>query len=67
MGFVNEGSMDRAARIAVGVVLLGLGWGGVVDGTVGTVFKFLGFVPLLTGLVGFCPVYPILGMSTRRK
>lgn len=67
MGFVNEGSMDRAARIVAGVALLGLGWGGVVDGTVGTVFKFLGFVPLLTGLVGFCPVYPILGISTRRK
>ena len=67
MGFVNEGSMDRAARIVAGVVLLGLGWGGVVDGTVGTVFKFLGFVPLLTGLIGFCPVYPLLGMSTRRK
>jgi hypothetical protein len=67
MGFVNEGSMDRAARIVVGVALLGLGWGGVVDGTVGTVFKFLGFVPLLTGLIGFCPVYPLLGMSTRRK
>ena len=66
MGMVNEGSMDRAARVVVGVVLLGLGWSGVVDGTAGTVFKFLGFVPLVTGLVGICPAYLPFGISTRK-
>lgn len=66
MGLVNEGSMDRAVRVVAGVVLLGLGWSGVVDGTVGTVFKFLGFVPLVTGLVGICPAYLPFGISTRK-
>ncbi len=66
MGLVNEGSMDRTVRIVAGAVMLGLGWGGVVDGTVGTVFKFLGFVPLVTGLVGSCPAYLPFGISTRK-
>lgn len=67
MGLVNEGSMDRAVRIVAGAVMLGLGWSGLVDGTVGTVFKFLGFVPVLTGLVGICPAYLPFGISTRKS
>lgn len=67
MGLVNEGTMDRGVRIVAGVVLLGLGWSGVVEGTVGTVFKFLGFVPLATGLIGICPAYLPFGISTRKS
>jgi len=62
--FINEASWDRVLRVLAGVVLLYLGWAGVVDGTLGTVFKFLGFLPLVTGIVGFCPVYTLFGIST---
>lgn len=62
----NLGNLDRWARIAIAIVLLGLGWGGVVGGTAGTVLKFLGFVPLLTAAIGFCPLYWPLGLSSRR-
>jgi hypothetical protein len=62
--FVNEAAWDRGLRIALGIVVLLLGWTGVVGGTVGLVFKVLGFVPLVTGLVGFCPAYKLLGLST---
>lgn len=65
MSFANEGTADRTIRIIVGITLLALGWGGVVDGTLGTVLKLLGFVPLLTGLVGWCPLYAIGRFSTR--
>ena len=64
MKFVNEAPWDRIARVILGVVLLYLGWGGVVDGTLGTVFKFLGFVPLATGLLGWCPIYAIFKFRT---
>ncbi len=46
--FINEASWDRILR----VLLLLLGWAGVVGGTLGLVFKVVGFVPLVTGLVG---------------
>jgi hypothetical protein len=63
---VNEAMWDRAVRVVVGLVLLYLGWGGVVTGTLGTVFQWLGFLPLLTGIVGYCPAYPLLGFRTKK-
>ena len=53
-------------RVLLGVALLWLGWGGVVDGTLGPVLKIVGFVPLLTGIVGWCPLYAPLRFSTKR-
>jgi hypothetical protein len=46
-------------RVIAGLVLIGL----AASGTVG-VWGWIGVVPLLTGLVGFCPAYAIFGMST---
>ena len=62
--FINEASWDRVIRVMIGLGLLYLGWAGIVGGTLGVVFKFLGFLPLVTGLVGFCPVYALFGVST---
>lgn len=62
---MNEGTADRVIRIIAGIALLALGWGEVVTGTLGTAFKVLGFVPLLTGLVGWCPLYAVAHLSTR--
>jgi hypothetical protein len=63
---VNEAVWDRAVRVVVGLVLLYLGWGGVVAGTLGVVFKWLGFVPLLTGIIGYCPAYTLFGCKTKK-
>jgi hypothetical protein len=63
---VNEASWDRVVRILIGAVMLYLGWTGALAGTWGTVFRYLGFVPLLTGLIGWCPLYHALGFSTNR-
>ena len=63
---MNEAGWDRIARVVLGLVLLVLGWGGIVDGTLGMVFSWLGFVPLATGLAGWCPLYAIFGFRTSR-
>ena len=55
----NEGGMDRMVRIVAGLVLLGL----MAMGTIGW-WGWLGIVPLATGLIGWCPVYTLLGMNT---
>ena len=55
----NVGGVDRVLRILVGLVLVGL----AATGTVGW-WGWLGFVPLLTGIVGWCPPYAILGFNT---
>ena len=66
MAFVNEANWDRTLRVVLGIVLLVLGWGGIVTGTLGTVFKFLGFLPLITGISGWCGLYSLLGIRTNR-
>lgn len=60
----NESSLDRVIRVALGILLLVLGWANFVPGTLGIVFRYLGFVPLLTGLLGFCPIYALLKIRT---
>ena len=62
--FMNEADWDRILRVLLGVGLLYLGWAGVVGGALGLVFKLVGFVPLVTGLVGWCPAYALFGFST---
>lgn len=66
MSFLNEASWDRLIRIVLGIVLLALGWGGVVDGTLGLIFKIVGFLPLVTGLAGFCPLYALIKFRTNK-
>jgi len=56
---INEHVIDRALRVIAGLVLIGL----AASGTVGA-WGWIGVVPLLTGIVGFCPAYAIFGMST---
>jgi hypothetical protein len=55
----NEGNLDRALRIIVGLFLIGL----AISGTIG-LWGYIGVVPLLTGAVGLCPLYSVLGMNT---
>ena len=64
--WINEASWDRAVRVVLGLVLLVLGWGGYVSGGLGLFLKVIGFVPLLTGLFGFCPIYALLKFRTNR-
>ncbi|MFN3416741.1 MAG: DUF2892 domain-containing protein [Caldimonas sp.] len=56
---VNEGGFDRIARIVVGLVLIVL----ALTGTVG-LWGYIGVVPVLTGLVGVCPLYSLIGVNT---
>jgi hypothetical protein len=55
----NVGSVDRVLRVLVGLLLMGLAAGGTIGW-----WGWLGVVPLLTGLVGWCPPYAMLGLST---
>ncbi len=60
----NEATWDRIVRVLLGLALLYLGFGGAVGGTLGIVIGVIGFIPLLTGLVGWCPLYSLFKFST---
>ena len=55
----NEGGLDRGLRVLVGLGVLALAFVGPR-----TPWAFIGLVPLLTGVVGFCPLYSLLGLNT---
>jgi Protein of unknown function (DUF2892) len=58
----NEGTMDRAVRIIIGVALLTMFF--FYPDASWRYWTLIGVVPLFTGLVGSCPAYTLLGMST---
>ncbi len=56
---INEGAVDRAVRIVLGLAVLSQVFVGLQ-----TPWAWLGVVPLLTGVVGFCPAYALFGIRT---
>lgn len=55
----NEGKIDRILRVIVGLVLIALALTGKF-----APWGWVGVVPLLTGLVGTCPIYSALGINS---
>lgn len=54
----NEGNTDRIVRIVLAVVIFGLGIASQ------SLLGLLGFIPLVTAAIGWCPLYTIFGIST---
>jgi hypothetical protein len=55
----NAGTADRVVRVLIGLAILSLAFVGPR-----TPWAWLGLIPLATGLVGWCPLYTLLGIST---
>lgn len=55
----NVGTLDRIARVVLGLVLIAL----TLTGTIG-VWGWIGVVLVATAAIGFCPAYTLLGVST---
>lgn len=55
---LNVGGIDRILRIVVGIALIAWALMG------GPVWAWIGVMPLATGAVGFCALYPLLGINT---
>ncbi len=58
----NIGTLDRILRLAAGIVLIALAIMGPAHP-----WGYIGIIPLLTGLVSFCPLYSLLGICTTGK
>jgi hypothetical protein len=59
----NVGGIDKILRIVAGIVLLALTFV-LKDETGLWLWGLIGIVPLATGLMGWCPFYPLLGMNS---
>lgn len=63
----NMGTTDKIIRIALAALVAILYFTNVISGTIGIVLLVLAAVFVLTSLISFCPLYPILGMNTTTK
>jgi len=63
----NMGTIDRAIRVIIALVVLGLFFGKVITGTLAIVLLVLSAVFVLTSLISFCPLYLPLGINTCAK
>jgi hypothetical protein len=64
---INETSIDSVFRIFTGFLLLYLGFGGELTGILAILADILGMILLLTGVVGFCPLYTLFKFKSRKK
>lgn len=58
----NVGNLDRAARIIIGIILIAMVFVGPK-----VTWGWIGLIPLLTGLIRWCPAYRLVGISTCKK
>ena len=62
----NESLLDRIIRVVLGVVLVVIAYLGVLAGTWQWVACVVGAIALITGIVGFCPLYAVFGFQTKK-
>ena len=62
MGKLNVGNLDRAFRVAVGILLMVL----AATGQIGW-WGYFGVILVLTGVVALCPLYSLLGWKTTSR
>ncbi len=63
----NMGNVDRIIRVLIAAVFAYLYFSGTVTGTLGLILVVLGGVFVLTSLIKFCPLYPLVGLNTCEK
>ena len=59
----NIGGLDRILRALAGVVLIAAALG-MLGAAYQSVWGWIGVIPLLTALIGWCPAYTLLGIKT---
>ena len=65
LSFSNTSPLERLVRVALGVLMLSLGW----QESAGWAFalRIFALYPLITGLAGWCPIYALLRWSSKSR
>jgi hypothetical protein len=63
----NMGTIDRVIRVLLAIVVLVLYLTGNISGTAAIILGIIAVIFVLTSLVGFCPLYVPLKISTKKK
>ena len=63
----NMGTLDKSIRIIVALIIASLYFTKVISGTLAIVLLIFAAVFIVTSFISFCPLYPIIGLNTRKK
>ncbi len=63
----NVGTIDKVIRILIAVIVVVLYFTNVISGTLGIILLALSAIFVVTSLFSFCPIWKVLGLSTRKK
>jgi len=63
----NMGTVDKTIRIFVAAIVVLLYFTGVISGTLAIILMVFAIIFVITSLFSVCPLYPLLGMNTRKK
>lgn len=63
----NESTSDRVIRFVLGAVLVYAWYAALVTGVVAIVVAAVGIILLITGIVGWCPIYSLFGSGTSQS
>lgn len=63
----NMGTIDKALRIVVALVIAGLYYADIINGTVALVLLLLAGIFIITSFISFCPLYLPFGINTCSK
>ena len=61
----NVGTLDRIARVIIGIALIAFALGYIAPGTSWAWVGWIGVMPLLTAAFATCPAYSLVGCSTK--
>ncbi|GAB1474427.1 hypothetical protein MASR2M69_18680 [Bacteroidota bacterium] len=63
----NVGTTDKWIRIIIALIIVALYFANVISGTLAIVLLIVAGMFIITGFVGFCGLYTLLGISTCKK
>jgi len=63
----NMGTVDKTLRILVAAIIVLLYFTKVIEGMLAIVLLVFAAVFVVTSFISFCPLYPLIGLNTRKK
>lgn len=63
----NVGNLDKLIRIIIAAVIAGLSYFNVIEGTLAIVLLVFAIILVVTSFINFCPIYALLGKSSRQQ
>ncbi|WP_430402130.1 YgaP family membrane protein [Fluviicola sp.] len=64
---MNMHTIDRIIRVLLALAIVTLYFSGYLSGTLAIIALVVAVIFTLTSLIGFCPLYSLVGISTRKK